>query len=71
MRKKWELRASGILSIIAGAIVVLLGIWVITKGGSVFWMMWYWKREIVGVGVLALVSGTMAIIGGTFVIRKL
>jgi uncharacterized membrane protein HdeD (DUF308 family) len=51
-------------------VVVLLGIWVITKGESTFRMMWHWRREIMGVGILALVSGIVAIVGGTLAIGR-
>lgn len=67
----WKLKVSSLLSVISGAIVVFLGIWLITSDDPIFRMMWYWRREIIGVGVLALVSGALAIISGTFIIMRL
>jgi hypothetical protein len=68
MTSTWKPTVGGILSIIAGAIAVMVGLWAIRRGEFVLRMMWHWRWEVIG--VIALILGIVAIIGGVFAIRR-
>jgi len=68
MTKTWKPTVGGILSIIAGAFAVLVGVSPIARGEFVGRIMWHWRWE--ALGALALVLGIVAIIGGVFAIRR-
>ncbi|MCX6003982.1 MAG: hypothetical protein NTX46_06230 [Chloroflexi bacterium] len=64
----WKPIVGGILSIIAGAVAVLVGVGALLRGDFIDRMMWHWRWEVVG--VLALILGIVAIIGGVFAIKR-
>jgi hypothetical protein len=68
MPKTWKPTVAGILSIIAGAVSVLVGGGAFAKGEFVRRMMWHWGLEVVG--AIALALGIVAIVGGICAIRR-
>jgi hypothetical protein len=68
MTKTWKPTVAGILSIITGAISVLVGAGAIARGEFIGRIMWHWRLEVVG--VIALALGIVAILGGIYAIRR-
>lgn len=68
MKKTWKPTVAGILSIVAGSIDILVGIWAMARNEFVRRVMWHWRWEVLG--VFALVLGIIAVVGGVFAIRR-
>lgn len=68
MTKTWKPIVAGILSIIAGAVAVLVGIGALVRGEFIRRMMWHWGWGVVG--TIALILGIVAITGGIFAIKR-
>lgn len=67
MTNTWKPTVAGILSIVAGAVDILIGIWALARK-FVRRVMFHWRAE--ALGALALVVGIVAIVGGIFAIRR-
>lgn len=67
MERTWKPTTAGILSIIAGAIAVIIGIVVAVIGsfGWFFWMPWF-----SAIGAPIIVVGTIAIVGGIYALKR-
>jgi hypothetical protein len=68
MAKTWKPTTAGILSIIAGAVAVLVGIGDLVKGELARRMVFHIGGE--AVGVLLMIIGIVAIVGGSFAIER-
>jgi hypothetical protein len=68
MAKTWKPTTGGILSIIAGAVAVLVGIGDLVKGELARRMVFHIGGE--AVGVLLLIIGIVAIVGGSLAIGR-
>ena len=64
----WKPIVAGILSIISGAVAVLVGIGVIVRVDFARRMVWHWRWEIAG--AVALVLGLVAIAGGICSLKR-
>jgi hypothetical protein len=67
MEKTWKSTVAGILSIIAGAIGMIIGIVVAAVGGIgwFFWMPWF-----SAIAAPIIVVGIIAIVGGIYALRR-
>jgi hypothetical protein len=68
MTKTWKPTVAGILSILAGAASLLIGVGSLARGALVGRLMWHWRWEVLA--VLALALGIVAIIGGIAALRR-
>lgn len=68
MTKTWKPTVAGILSIIAGAIDILMGIWALARNEFVRRLMFHWRVEVLG--ILALLLGIVAVLGGISALRR-
>jgi len=64
----WKPIVAGTLSIISGAVAVLVGIGVIVRVDFARRMVWHWRWEIAGAVALAL--GIIAIVGGICSLKR-
>jgi hypothetical protein len=64
----WKPTVGGILSIISGAVAVLVGIGVIVRVEFARRMVWHWQWEVAA--ALALVLGVIAIVGGICALNR-
>ena len=67
-RETWMPTTAGILSIIAGAVDILLGIGALRRADLVHRIMFHWG--LLGVGIACLILGIVAITGGIFALKR-
>ena len=66
--KTWKPTTAGILSIVAGTVSVITGIFVVSVSELIGMMAGFWGMG--AIGTPALVVGIVAIVGGAFAIRR-
>jgi uncharacterized membrane protein len=66
--KTWKPTVAGILSIIAGAFSLLVGLGAVIKAERAVRILFHWRVETIG--ILAIVLGIIAIVGGIFAIKR-
>ena|SRR5208283_3980628 len=68
MQQTWKPTVAGILSILSGAVAVILGLASMLRGEVVGRILMAWRWEVFG--LFALVVGIIAITGGIFALNR-
>ncbi len=68
MERTWKPTTAGILSIVAGAIGLIIGIVVAALGETIGMMAGFWGWGAIGAPMIAL--GIVAIVGGIFALQR-
>ena len=64
----WKPTVAGILSIVAGAVALLVGVGVTVKVELARRMLWHWRWDVAA--LLALVLGIIAVVGGIYALSR-